>query len=83
MTITWDPDNASIHYRKHLVSFNEAATVFDTLTYKEFYDEEHSITEDRYTVIGYSSLGRLVRLTYTFREPDTIFIITARLVNHS
>ncbi len=41
-----------INQRKHGISFETAAYVFEDENYIEMYDFEHSIDEDRYIVIG-------------------------------
>jgi uncharacterized DUF497 family protein len=63
--------------RKHKVSFDEAMTVvYDTLS-ATFDDPDHSINEERFITIGYSSYGRLLVVSHTERG-KTIRIISAR-----
>ena len=42
MQYVWDSEKAAGNLRKHGVSFEEAATVFDDTLSQMFYDEEHS-----------------------------------------
>lgn len=56
MEFEWNPDKAVINLRKHSVSFQEAATVFDDSLSVTFPDPDHSIGEDRYVIIGMSGL---------------------------
>jgi uncharacterized DUF497 family protein len=59
MEFEWNPDKAVINLRKHNISFQEAATVFDDSLSVAFPDPDHSIGEDRYVIIGMSRLGQL------------------------
>ena len=73
----WDTDKAAKNLRKHQVSFDEAATVFDDAMFITFVDEEHSEDEERYTTMGLSKRGRLLVVAHTDREGQ-IRIISAR-----
>jgi uncharacterized DUF497 family protein len=76
----WDRKKAAINYRKHNVSFDEAVTVFYDPLSATFHDPEHSVGEERYITLGYSSSRRLLVVSYTERG-DGIRIISARLAN--
>jgi len=72
----WDPTKAATNLRKHRVSFDEAATVFDD---PQWYFEEdigHSDREDRFKAIGFSRKNRLLTVVYTNND-DAIRIISA------
>jgi len=43
----WDPENASANARKHRVTFDEAASVFEDLLSATVFDPVHSDDEDR------------------------------------
>jgi uncharacterized DUF497 family protein len=73
----WDSEKATINFEKHSVSFEEAATVFDDPLYIDFYDPDHSVEEHRYIIVGMSSAGRLLSISYTERESG-IRLISAR-----
>jgi uncharacterized DUF497 family protein len=73
----WDDAQAAVNRRKHGVSFDEAATVFDDPLVGIFHDEEHSVTEDRWIAIGISHRGRLIVVSHAYREGRTR-IISAR-----
>jgi uncharacterized DUF497 family protein len=75
----WDPKKAANNLEKHSVSFEEAASVFADPLYEDFYDPDHSADEHRYIVIGLSSAGELLLVSYTERE-NTIRLISARQV---
>jgi uncharacterized DUF497 family protein len=77
MLIEWDPEKARKNLKKHGVSFNEAATVlFDPLS-ATFEDPDHSVGEERYITIGYTSQNNLLVVAYVERG-KTIRIISAR-----
>jgi uncharacterized protein len=75
----WDEKKAEINLRRHRVSFEEAETVFGDSLARIFQDEEHSYEEKRHGIVGHSSKGRLLIVSYTERDNDTIRIISARV----
>ena len=77
MEFEWNPDKAAVNLSKHGISFQEAATVFKDSLSVTFPDSDHSIRENRYVMIGISSLGKLLVVSHTDRE-DRIRIISAR-----
>jgi hypothetical protein len=77
MKFEWNPEKAVINLRKHDISFQEAATVFDDPLSVTFPDPDHSIGENRYIIIGMSRSGQLLVVSHTDRENRTR-IISAR-----
>lgn len=77
MRFEWDANKASANIAKHGVSFEEAMEVFYDPNALERYDELHSITEGRFSVIGLSS-RRLLNVAYAERANDTVRLISAR-----
>lgn len=77
MRFEWDARKAASNRRKHGVSFEEAATVFDDPRVMIFYDEEHSDEEDRYIAIGMSEKGRVIVVSHPHRGP-AVRLISAR-----
>lgn len=77
MHFEWDESKAQSNQRKHDVSFDEAVSAFYDPRQIAFYDPAHSDDEDRELLIGHSSQGRLLLVSYTVRD-DTIRIISAR-----
>ena len=75
----WDDEKAESNLEKHGVSFEEAATVFDDPLYVDFYDPDHSFDEHRYLIMGQSTAGRLLIVSYTERN-DIVRLISAREV---
>jgi len=77
MKFEWDKDKEKRNIRKHSISFDEAVTVFYDPVSATFADTDHSIEEDRFITIGYSSQRRLFVISHTERG-DAIRIISAR-----
>jgi len=77
MEFEWNPEKAAINLKKHNISFQEAATVFDDSLSVTFPDPDHSIGESRYVIIGMSRSGQLLVVSHTDRENRTR-IISAR-----
>lgn len=77
MEFEWDKGKAESNLIKHGVSFDDAQTVFKDPLYIDFYDPDHSEDEDRYLIIGESSRGRLLIVSYIERGNNTR-IISAR-----
>lgn len=78
MRFEWDDAKAAANLRKHWVSFEEAAEVFDDANIVENESARQSLDEERFVVIGYSS-RRLLVVVFTERRGDVIRIISARL----
>ena len=77
MEFEWDPGKAAQNFRKHKVSFAEAATVFGDDLSTTVYDPDHSQDEDRCITVGWSNRKRLLMVAHTERG-DRIRIISAR-----
>jgi len=77
MKFEWNPNKAELNFKKHGVSFQEAATTFNDPLSVTFPDPDHSIGESRYVMIGISRFGQILVVAHTDRE-DKIRIITAR-----
>ena len=78
MKFQWDPEKAKNNLRKHDVSFDEAVTVFKDPLAFIFDDMEHSESEHREIVIGYSALSKLLLVCFVEKQGDLIRIISAR-----
>lgn len=78
LTFKWDADKARTNERKHGVSFDEAATVFEDPLSIAIPDPDHSEDEDRFILMGSTYLGRVLVVVHTDRV-DNIRIISARL----
>ena len=73
----WDRKKSEINYIKHGISFDEAITVFDDEFAAFLQDPDHSLTEDRHILIGYSNYNNLLFISFTERN-DKIRLISAR-----
>lgn len=82
MKFDWDENKADSNLSKHGIHFEEAKTIFDDPLYVDFYDPDHSDEEERYLMIGESSRGRLLIVSYTGKG-DSIRLISAREVTRS
>ena len=80
MNFEWDEEKNLLNQKKHKVSFETAAYVFEDENYIEMYDFEHSIDEDRYIVIG--CVNDVLFVVFTERK-ETIRLISARLATES
>lgn len=78
----WDQEKAASNLEKHGVSFEEAATVFSDPLYIDFYDPDHSVNEHRYLIMGQTTAGRLLIVSYTERDA-IVRLISAREVTSS
>ena len=74
----WDAEKARENVRKHGVSFDEAVTAFSDRLSALLPDPDHSVGEARYLVMGQSTRGRLLVVSFVERPPRTR-IISARL----
>lgn len=78
MKFEWDDQKAVANLKKHGVSFGEATEVFYDPNALEGADPEHSGSEERFVIIGYS-VRRLLFVVFAQRHGDTVRIISARL----
>jgi uncharacterized protein len=73
----WNDEKALANLRKHGVSFIEASTVFDDPNCLIMDDENHSIGEVRFLILGYSKAYRLLLVVHCDRK-NNVRIISAR-----
>lgn len=74
----WDEGKAAYNDWKHGVSFTEAANAFDDPHSITKCDEQHSVEEDRWLLIGTSARERLLVVLHAEGRGDNIRIIGAR-----
>jgi len=60
ITFEYDENKNRTNLKKHGISFKSAARVFFDYDRIEFYDEENSISEDRFNTIGDLSAGSII-----------------------
>ena len=80
MKFEWDDEKNIINKKKHGISFETAAKVFNDPLYIEVYDSDHSIEEDRYIAIG--MVEDVLFVVFTERK-QTIRLISARLATET
>lgn len=75
----WDVAKDKLNRKKHEVSFEEAKSVFYDDFAIQFYDEENSIEEDRFLMLGYSNQSNILIVCHCERNlGQSIRIISAR-----
>jgi len=78
----WDPAKAAANERKHRVSFDEAATAFSDPFARIIFDPDHSDEEDRFVLLGFSMVSRVLVVCHCYRERDQVIrLISARKAN--
>ena len=80
LSFVWDPRKEILNKKKHNnIGFDEAKTVFYDENARVIHDPDHSDEEDRFIIIGLSSLLRLLVVCHCYREGDSIIrLISAR-----
>lgn len=74
--VEWDDNKNRINIQKHGISFETASLVFADDQRIEYYDEIHSINEDRFVVLG--CVHGILYVIYTMRG-EAIRLISARM----
>lgn len=79
LSFDWDERKAANNAKKHGVSFEEAKSVFVDEQAKLIGDPDHSEDEERFVLLGFSSVLRLLLVCHCYRaEGNVIRIISAR-----
>ena len=75
----WNDAKARENLRKHRVSFSEARSVFLDQNAIQFFDDEHSMAEERFVLLGLSNRFRMLVVVHTERHGGAaIRIVSAR-----
>lgn len=75
----WDEKKNAMNQKKHRISFEEAKTVFDDVEALIIDDPDHSIDEERFIILGFSSRANLLVVCHCYRQNDSVIrIISAR-----
>jgi len=78
----WDPNKDKSNILKHKINFEDASTIFKDENAISIFDEEHSLSEDRWITIGIDIKTRSLVVVHTFISLDkdncNIRIISAR-----
>ena len=79
ITFSWSERKNKANQKKHGVSFEEAQTVFFDENAIEFFDPDHSETEDRFLMLGLSVRLRILVICHCYHKSNCeIRIISAR-----
>ena len=79
ISFEWHEAKDRANQKKHGISFEEAKSLFFDEYAVQFYDEGHSVEEDRFIMLGMSSESRILIVCHCERErSETIRIISAR-----
>ena len=79
ISFEWDSAKAAANLRKHGVSFEEAQSVFYDEFAIQFFDDGHSMNEERFLMLGMSTGARLLLVCHCERESGNVIrIISAR-----
>ena len=81
MKFEWDLEKEEVNIKKHGVTFEQASYVFSDPFALNRYDDEHSIEEERWVLLGKSINEILLVVVHTFKDDDNIEyvrIISAR-----
>jgi uncharacterized DUF497 family protein len=80
----WDAVKARSNLRKHGVSFEEARSVFYDEYARQFFDHEHSNTEERFIMLGMSDRSRILVVCHCERDGEGVIrLISARKATSS
>jgi uncharacterized DUF497 family protein len=75
----WDEAKAKANLKKHGIGFEEAKSVFLDDHAKLIPDPDHSINEERFVLLGYSSSLKLLVVCHCYRAAGRVIrIISAR-----
>ncbi|MGH1363768.1 MAG: BrnT family toxin [Calditrichia bacterium] len=75
----WDKNKSRVNKNKHGISFEEAKTVFYDEYAKLIPDPDHSLEEERFILLGLSSVLRMLVVVHIYKEEDELIrIISAR-----
>ena len=70
----WDEEKAEKNLKKHRVSFEEAATIFNDPRIATILDPDHSADEECFVSLGRSFIQRILSVVHTERNKRTRLI---------
>jgi uncharacterized DUF497 family protein len=76
----WDAVKLLANVRKHGVTFDQAATVFQDALALTVFDAEHSEQEERWFTLGFDASGVLLAVAHTY-EATKAASIRVRLIS--
>lgn len=79
LVFDWDDGNSRKSLEKHGVNQQEAEQVFVDPRVLVLVDEKHSADEPRFHAFGKTMTGRLLQVTFTLRQNETLIrVISSR-----
>ena len=79
LTFSWDDRKERENQRKHGISFDEAVTVFADEKARLQHDPDHSSSEDRFILLGFSARLRMLVVVHAYQQDENeIRLISAR-----
>lgn len=79
ISFEWDDAKADTNLKKHGVPFDEASTVFYDPYALVVPDDEHSLDEDRFIIVGMSIQARALTVCHCYKQTNEVIrIISAR-----
>ena len=79
ITFVWDERKNQENQRKHGISFEEAITIFADENARLIRDTDHSESEERFILIGFSAKLRILVVVHAYRQNEKeVRIISAR-----
>ena len=83
----WNPAKAASNLRKHRVSFDLAATVFQDPLMTSIFDRDHNELEERWITMGQTKDGQLLVVSHTYEQTasdeTSVRLISARPVTRN
>jgi uncharacterized DUF497 family protein len=73
----WDERKNKANIKKHRISFEEAQTAFLDESAIEYFDPDHSKTENRFLLIGRSFKLRILIISYCYRSHEEVIRIVS------
>ncbi|GHU58799.1 hypothetical protein FACS1894133_4260 [Clostridia bacterium] len=75
----WDDDKNEANILKHGINFADVVSVFDDPFAVFIYDEEHSVWEERFIIIGKDERFKVISVCHCYRDNDMVIrLISAR-----
>ena len=81
MNVEWDSKKATENLRKHGVDFTDAVVALEDENALTIKDTDHD--EQRFKTLGLGSYLNILFVVHTYRDEDTIRIISARQADRS
>jgi uncharacterized DUF497 family protein len=79
IVFVWDERKNQENQRKHGISFEEATTIFADENARLIRDTDHSESEDRFILLGFSAKLRILVVVHAYRQDEKeVRIISAR-----